>query len=80
MQGGAGLVFCGCLCGPCSTLHPRLCFFGMTDRDLKKIEERLNALSRVVRGIADKLELNNDTSLSFYLTKIRSDLNLSNRK
>ena len=52
----------------------------MTDRDLKKIEERLNALSRVVRGIADKLELNNDTSLSFYLTKIRSDLHLSNRK
>ena len=54
--------------------------FGMTDRDLKKIEQRLNALSRVVRGIADKLELNNDISLSFNLTKIRSDLHLGSRK
>ena len=50
--------------------------FGVTDRDLEKIEERLNALSRVVRGIADKLELNNDISLSSDLTKIRFDLHL----
>ena len=59
---------------------PPVMLFGMTDRGLKKIEQRLNALSRVVRGIADKLELNNDISLSFDLTKIRFDLHLSSRK
>ena len=37
--------------------------FGMTDRDLEKIEERLNALSRVVRAIADKVKLDDDTDV-----------------
>ena len=50
--------------------------FGMTDRDLKKIEERLNALSRVVCGIADKVDPQNDISMIFELPKIRSDLHL----
>ena len=48
----------------------------MTDRDLKKIEKSLNALSRVVRAIADKVDLNNDMSVSFELSDIRFDLHL----
>ena len=74
-RGGAGLVFCGRLCGPSRPCTPVM-LFGMTDRDLKKIEERLNVLSRVVCEIADKLELNNDMSVIFELPKIRSDLHL----
>ena len=52
--------------------------FGMTDRDLKKIEERLNALSCVVRAIADKVKLDNDADpfVSIALSKITFDLHL----
>ena len=52
--------------------------FGMTDRDLEKIEERLNALSRVVLAIADKVKLDGDAdpSMSFALSDIRFDLHL----
>ena len=52
--------------------------FGMTDRDLGKIEERLNALSRVVRAIADKVKLDDDTDVSarMALSKINFDLHL----
>ena len=52
--------------------------FGMTDRDLKKIEERLNALSCVVRPIADKVKLDNDADpfVSIALSKITFDLHL----
>ena len=53
--------------------------FGMTERDLKKIEERLNALSRVVAEIADKLKLEDDpnsTASLFDLNGIRFDLHL----
>ena len=51
---------------------------GMTDRDLEKIEERLNALSRVVRAIADKVKLDDDTDVlaSMALSKINFDLHL----
>ena len=51
---------------------------GMTDRDLEKIEERLNALSRVVRAIADKVKLDDDTDVlaSMVLSKINFDLHL----
>ena len=65
VQGGAGL-----------DPTPPVMLFGMTDRDLNKIEERLNAISRVVCKIADKLELRNDLSVTFDLPKIRSDLHL----
>ena len=52
--------------------------FGMTDRDLKKIEERLNALSRVVRAIANKVKLDDDTDVlaRMALSKINFDLHL----
>ena len=52
--------------------------FGMTDRDLEKIEERLNALSRVVRAIADKVKLDDDIDaiVSMDLSKINFDLHL----
>ena len=50
----------------------------MTDRDLKKIEERLNALSRVVRAIADKVKLDDDADpfVSIALSDIHFDLHL----
>ena len=51
---------------------------GMTDQDIEKIEERLNALSRVVRAIADKVKLDDDTDafVSFALSEINFDLHL----
>ena len=50
----------------------------MTDRDLKKIENRLNALSRVVTAIADKVKLDDDMNshVSFELADIRFKLHL----
>ena len=52
--------------------------WGMTDRDLKKIEKRLNALSRVVTAIADKVKLDDDMNshVSFELADIRFKLHL----
>ena len=52
--------------------------FGMTNRDLEKIEERLNALSRVVSAIADKVKLDDDIDaiVSMDLSKINFDLHL----
>ena len=50
----------------------------MTDRDLKEIEERLNALSRLVCAIADKVKLDDaaDPFVSIALSDIRFDLHL----
>ena len=51
----------------------------MTDRDIRTIEERLNALSRVVRALADKAKLEDDrnpTMRLMDLSDIRHDLHL----
>ena len=51
----------------------------MTDRDLREIEERLNALSRVVRALADKAKLDdgrNSIMRLADLSDIRMDVHL----
>lgn len=51
----------------------------MTDHDLEKIVERINALSRVVAAIAKDAKLDNDPASRvsvFDLSEIRGDLHI----
>ena len=67
--------------GKARASDPRAILIGMTDRDLKEIEERLNALSRLVCAIADKVKLDDaaDPFVSIALSDIRFELHLDRK-